>query len=970
MPHATTTDVHDVFISYRNHPSSADTVTALKEALEARGLSVWVDSANVMPLGDLRADLHEGLKTSRALLAVYCADYAGRRVCQWELTAALLAGAHEVFAAPDPAAVRGRRLMVVTPGTNRGHIRPHSLGGLHVGVVSPLTVEALADAVAARLHGVKTPMGTIPQTRPIITVGLDEHNRSPRFVGRLREMWDIFDALSGDVVFLRPEAAAAPGSDGVGRLHGSGGVGKSLLALEYAHRYAPFYPRGVFWISAARQSPDWLNHVRTGLRAPAKALDVNLLAHDAAARDMAPKDALAALRRMLAEALGAEADAPPYLWVVDDLPEDADPAERNAWTAPTDAGRTLFTTRNGGLRDLGITIPVGMLETDEGVDLLTGGEGAADAIEAADIDGFLKAVDYYPLAVDVGGQLVLHGHFTSYADLRQVAENPKEDKLIMEVAEGLRLDLPNGYQSNIVATLLKSFDHVHSRCGEAALDILRLAAVLAHNQPIPHDLMAEILDGEHRASRSALVQSALATVTEAGVTVHPVICRAIALSSGAATLARLKAQAVTVLTQRMKAAADIRRHNELASLLPHVQALTATPDTAEEADLLSWLGRLYMEAGQAAQAKPLFRLTSEVQRRILGAEHSDTLTSMNNLAVTLLAEGDHAGALMLQEEALELQHRILGTEHPDTFISMNNLAATLEAQGDHVRAQVLHEQVLEVRRRVLGAEHPDTLTSMNNLAGTLGAQGNHAGARALQEKVLEVRRRILGAEHTAALNSMSNLAFTLWAQGDHAGARALQEEVLEVQRRTLGAEHPVTLTSMNNLAATLGSQGEHAGARVLEEESLEVRRRVLGAKHPATLNSMANLAATLWEQGDHAGARVLEDESLEVRRRVLGAEHPATLTSMNNLAATLGSQGDHAGARVLQEQVLEVRCRILGAEHPDTLASMANLGVTLLEAGDLQGVSLLLEALEGYKRVMPDHPDTRQLEALLALLAG
>ena len=40
---------------------------------------------------------------------------------------------------------------------------------------------------------------------------------------------------------------------------------------------------------------------------------------------------------------------------------------------------------------------------------------------------------------------------------------------------------------------------------------------------------------------------------------------------------------------------------------------------------------------------------------------------------------------------------------------MNNLAETLRAQGDLAGARGLQEQVLDLRRRVLGAEHPNTL---------------------------------------------------------------------------------------------------------------------------------------------------------------------------------------------------------------------------------------------------------------------
>ena len=50
-------------------------------------------------------------------------------------------------------------------------------------------------------------------------------------------------------------------------------------------------------------------------------------------------------------------------------------------------------------------------------------------------------------------------------------------------------------------------------------------------------------------------------------------------------------------------------------------------------------------------------------------------TSMNNLAETLREQGDLAGRGKLNEETLAINRRVLGPEHPDTLTSMNSLAA-------------------------------------------------------------------------------------------------------------------------------------------------------------------------------------------------------------------------------------------------------------------------------------------------------
>jgi len=204
-------------------------------------------------------------------------------------------------------------------------------------------------------------------------------------------------------------------------------------------------------------------------------------------------------------------------------------------------------------------------------------------------------------------------------------------------------------------------------------------------------------------------------------------------------------------------------------------------------------------------------------------------------------EIEDKAARTLQEEELEVNRRILGDEHPDTLTSMNNLASTLNNEGDLSNARVLQEEVLGTRRRVLGEEHPDTLTSMSNLADTLLSQGDLPGARALLEEVQEVSRRVLGEEHPATLIRMGNLALTLLNQGDLPGARALLERVRVIRRRDLGEEHPDTLAVMQNLANTLWQMNEHQPALQLMQTTADSRERVLGRDHPDTLDSQQSV---------------------------------------------------------------------------------------------------------------------------------
>ena len=63
----------------------------------------------------------------------------------------------------------------------------------------------------------------------------------------------------------------------------------------------------------------------------------------------------------------------------------------------------------------------------------------------------------------------------------------------------------------------------------------------------------------------------------------------------------------------------------------------------------------------------------ETRKRLLGAEHPSTLTTMNNLAFTWERQGRDTEALKLMEECVRLRTRVLGIDHPDTTSSFATL---------------------------------------------------------------------------------------------------------------------------------------------------------------------------------------------------------------------------------------------------------------------------------------------------------
>jgi tetratricopeptide (TPR) repeat protein len=117
-------------------------------------------------------------------------------------------------------------------------------------------------------------------------------------------------------------------------------------------------------------------------------------------------------------------------------------------------------------------------------------------------------------------------------------------------------------------------------------------------------------------------------------------------------------------------------------------------DDIQAADLMNWLGRFDYVHGAYNSAESLWRRECELRRTILGLEHPNTLTSMNNLALTLGAQGDLEGARKIHEQVLEITRRVLGEEHPNTSVIAWNLFSTCLETGDSDGANTIFEDNL------------------------------------------------------------------------------------------------------------------------------------------------------------------------------------------------------------------------------------------------------------------------------------
>jgi CHAT domain-containing protein/Tfp pilus assembly protein PilF len=382
------------------------------------------------------------------------------------------------------------------------------------------------------------------------------------------------------------------------------------------------------------------------------------------------------------------------------------------------------------------------------------------------------------------------------------------------------------------------------------------------------------------------------------------------------------------------------------------------PEHPDVASSLNNLAELYRAQGNYSQAEPLYQRSLVIKEKVLGPEHPNVASSLNNLANLYQAQGNYSQAEPLYQRSLAIWEKVLGKEHPDVATSLNNLAELYKAMGKYSQAEPLYQRSLAIREKVLGKEHPDVAASLNNLASLYQDMGNYSQAEPLYQRSLAIKEKVLGKEHPLVASSLNNLAGLYQVQGNYSQAEPMYQRALAIKEKVLGKEHPLVASSLNNLAALYQAQGNYSQAEPLYQRSLAIREKVLGKEHPLVASSLNNLAALYQAQGNYSQAEPLYQRSLAIKEKVLGPEHPDVATSLNNLALLYQAQGNYSQAEPLYQRSLAIKEKVLGPEHPDVATSLYNLAALYQAQGNYsQAEPMYQRSLAIREKVLgPEHP--------------
>ncbi len=928
----------EVLVSYA--PPDRMWAEWISAELTSVGLRPMLSDAEFAGSTDFEAELDRGLAGARYALFLLSRDMLNspHALSVWRRIIRQETGSRKLL---TPIRIDGTRLeppyngRIATDLTGTSAERARELLAAAVGTTPG---PAHGTRTGPRFPGTLPPVWNVPQ-------------RNTDFTGRGVVLEQLRDRLSASVTAVVPQA-----------LFGLGGVGKTQLAIEYAHRFAANYDM-VWWISAEQP-----HLARSALADLGRELHLER------------GENLDESVRIVGEALRQGRPYQRWLLIFDNV----DQPESIRDIIPQGAGHILLTSRNQAWNQEARAVQLGVFDRAESVALLTRrvrNLSRADAEQVADRLGDL------PLAIEQAASWLN----TTAMDVPQYLE-----LLDTQLLRMLDENPPLGYEKTTAATWLLSLERLRERTPAAAM-LLEVCAFFAP-EPISTKLiyssrMTQVLLPLDPTLRDPILQGrlireigryALATTNTAqtSIQIHRLVQAVISNSLGPEARAQNRIDVQLVLASYDRGDPDVQdNHPAYATLWPHLRHcgalesedpavrqlvvevarylyqagdFSSSQQLAEDA-LASWRDRfgddsttLLMNFTLAnvlrlqARFEDAYELDNrafELLNQLVGPDHPYTVMVAGGLGADLCALGRYPEALMRSEEASRMATEIFGEDHSRTLMAANNVGLSLRLIGSFSRALDIDEEVYTRGRRVNGPGHRNTLSSADNYAHDLRAVGRFREARELLETTLAMSRETLGENSLPSLRYARSLATTLRKLGEFAAARALTDDTLRRYRDTLGLNHPEALSCLMNRACEESALSHFAEARRSAEQAASGLRRAYPENHPFVLAGLNNVAVFTRQAGGLTESRALTESILGRFRATVGQEHPYTLSTQVNLANELFEAGEYAAALDLDEETYRAMIEVLGPTNPDSIAAANNVAISRRVAGDERGAS-------------------------------
>lgn len=258
--------------------------------------------------------------------------------------------------------------------------------------------------------------------------------------------------------------------------------------------------------------------------------------------------------------------------------------------------------------------------------------------------------------------------------------------------------------------------------------------------------------------------------------------------------------------------------------------------------ILNILSLVYSSQQRFDAARSILDRNLQVQRRILGSDHIDTIRTSLMRARLGLDEGDREHSISMIEAIFEVYTGSGDNNEGSVDLDME-LVQLCKWLTLWDRAATLQRQMLSRTCRTFGPKHPKALEAKASLCEILANQGKFQEVDTLEHSITTDRlNTITDKDMAVAILAPLAKVGSIYIDQDNELQRAqrLLEKVCLGASALLGQTDLITLNALGNLASAYALSGMPEEAYNTYLKVIKIKVKAFGADDPSTLTTLAN----------------------------------------------------------------------------------------------------------------------------------
>lgn len=374
-----------------------------------------------------------------------------------------------------------------------------------------------------------------------------------------------------------------------------------------------------------------------------------------------------------------------------------------------------------------------------------------------------------------------------------------------------------------------------------------------------------------------------------------------------------------------------------------------------QSHMLTSLGEVYFELGEADKSLELLETSLAIQRGIKETSPTTLADTLTNLGVAYVNGKKLDKAEAILKESFTLHEKLIAKQDGKIsieYIETHTVFAQLQRKLGHYEKSLLwYKKSIELLKNIDAINHHEMAVALNGLASVQQDIGMFDEAAINMQKAINVHEKTLGNDHSYFTIYLNNLSILLTSMERFDKAFEYSSRALAIQKRILPENHRYFAGPLRSLGKISHGRGQLDNALEYFIQALNIYRNKSTNNNYITAIINERLGLVYQDMGDYeqahrhyTNAARIRDEISSGKRVVARSYHlPAKLALLQS-NFTLAESYYQKAIQRLPEKGLHT--------------SIAQLGYSqlLLETGDYKKAEIIIQkAINALKTSLPQN---------------